>query len=198
MTICVFGDSIAWGAYDVEGGWVERLKRYVWTTHDGEVYNLGISGDTSDGVLARLTQEAKPREPDLIIIAVGVNDAQYEETPSNPRTSIESFSENINAIANEAKALAKKVVFIGLTCVDESRTKPISWSPKKFYDNERIRAYNEALMVAAGSMHHSCVRTFDLLEVSDFEDGLHPNSKGHEKLFEHIKDELEKSNLLGQ
>jgi lysophospholipase L1-like esterase len=32
------------------------------------------------------------------------------------------------------------------------------------------------------------VYTFDLLNNSDFEDGLHPNSKGHEKIFSKVKE----------
>jgi len=31
----------------------------------------------------------------------------------------------------------------------------------------------------------------DLMENSDFEDGLHPNSKGHEKIFQKIKEFLD-------
>lgn len=198
MTICVFGDSIAWGAFDKNGGWVERLKTYVLTEYDGEVYNLSISDDTSDGVLARLVQEAKSREPDIIVIAVGSNDALYRETPNNPQTPLKLFSENISKIADDAKAFARSVVFVGLTCVDETKTKPLPWSPKKFYDNEHIRAYNDALMTAAGNAHHHCIRAYDILETSELEDGLHPNTSGHEKLFEHVKNELEKSELLKQ
>ena len=47
MTICVFGDSITWGASDYEkGGWVERLKTYLMKNkNDVDVYNLGVSGE---------------------------------------------------------------------------------------------------------------------------------------------------------
>ncbi len=63
MNVLVFGDSIAYGAWDEEGGWVERLKRYLHhrTTSYGEyhlVYNLAVSGETSRGILERLEGEA--------------------------------------------------------------------------------------------------------------------------------------------
>ena len=51
MTICIFGDSITWGAYDPEqGGWATRLRNYFEKQdNDVDVYNLGISGDNING-----------------------------------------------------------------------------------------------------------------------------------------------------
>jgi lysophospholipase L1-like esterase len=52
-TICVFGDSITWGAYDPErGGWVNRLRNDL-EKKEIESYNLGISGDTTADLLKR-------------------------------------------------------------------------------------------------------------------------------------------------
>ena len=36
----------------------------------------------------------------------------------------------------------------------------------------------------------------DLLKDEDLEDGLHPNSKGHEKMFLRVKDFLEKNEIV--
>ena len=38
--IFIFGDSIAYGAWDPAGGWVERLRQWLFMTTRGE-YNLG-------------------------------------------------------------------------------------------------------------------------------------------------------------
>ncbi|MCK5416236.1 hypothetical protein KAI92_02295 [Candidatus Parcubacteria bacterium] len=49
--ILVFGDSIAWGAFDCDyGGWVERLKIKYLKTYKKEglgVYNLSISSNNT-------------------------------------------------------------------------------------------------------------------------------------------------------
>ena len=37
---------------------------------------------------------------------------------------------------------------------------------------------------------------FDLLEVDDLPDGLHPNTEGHKKMFERIKDFLVENKLI--
>ena len=53
VQILIFGDSIAWGAWDKEGGWVQRLRKLIDEKNlsDPEfyclVYNLGVSGNKS-------------------------------------------------------------------------------------------------------------------------------------------------------
>ena len=46
--ICVFGDSVAWGAYDTDaGGWVNRLWLHCAdNAREIDVYNLSIAGST--------------------------------------------------------------------------------------------------------------------------------------------------------
>lgn len=58
MNILVFGDSIALGLWDENGGWVGRLTEFLIKRsiaadleENFEVYNLGISGDTTEGLL---------------------------------------------------------------------------------------------------------------------------------------------------
>ena len=70
--ILVFGYSIAQGYWDIEGGWVQRLRRYLdkkaleskdllpsWS-----IFNLGISGETIDHLLDRFDSEVKARTND--------------------------------------------------------------------------------------------------------------------------------------
>ena len=49
MNILVFGDSIAYGKWDEQGGWVQRLRKYIDKKYNlidepksWLVYNLGI------------------------------------------------------------------------------------------------------------------------------------------------------------
>ena len=85
-TIFIFGDSIAYGAWDPEGGWVERLRQWVFGTTRGEynrgtfLYNLSIVGDTTAELLKRFPTELEARQPApgaLIVFAAGINDAQF-------------------------------------------------------------------------------------------------------------------------
>src|SRR3989344_3552583 len=86
--ILVFGDSITYGAWDTNGGWVQRLRTYLDKKQLAdpklyyELYNLGVSGDTSTDLLERFEAETKQRikrmsakEEIIIIVAIGTNDS---------------------------------------------------------------------------------------------------------------------------
>jgi lysophospholipase L1-like esterase len=49
MNICIFGDSITYGAHDpINGGWTTLLRNYLEGKDDDiTTYNLGICGDES-------------------------------------------------------------------------------------------------------------------------------------------------------
>src|SRR5271157_5203514 len=87
MQILVFGDSITYGACDSEGGWVQRLRKFL----DGKnlintevyysVYNLGVWGNAIEDLLKRLEFETKQRieenEEVMFVFAIGVNDSNF-------------------------------------------------------------------------------------------------------------------------
>lgn len=200
--ISIFGDSITWGASDYEcGGWVARLKYYFDNDieNDIDVYNLGISGDTTNDLLLRFKIEclARNRHPQIIIFAIGTNDSQYINSKNNPRTPIDKFENNLKKLINQAKEFSDKIIFVGLTKVDESKLMPVPWSAEKFYDNENISRYNSVIKKVSKENNLLFVNLFDLLKMSDLDDGLHPNSKGHEKMFLKIKEFL-LSNIIVQ
>ena len=194
QTICIFGDSITWGAVDPEnGGWVAQLRRYFETNNDYDiaVYNQGISGDNTDDLLARFKVECAAREPQIIIFAIGINDSQYIKTKDNPRVSLGKFQDNLVELINQAKKFSEKIVFVGLTKVEESKLMPIPWSAEeKFYDNDNIVKYNSVIEKVSAEHDLPFVNLLDLLEVDNLDDGLHPNSEGHKKMFLRIKEFL--------
>ncbi len=98
-SICIFGDSTAWGAGDLEkGGWVNRLWLHV-AKRDGddyvEVYNCSITGGTTQTILERFESEAKVRNADALIFQTGGNDAAYEHTSDNFLVSADKFRKNL-------------------------------------------------------------------------------------------------------
>lgn len=190
MTICIFGDSITWGERDCEkGGWAGRLKTHL-MDEDVWVYNLGISDDSTDSVLKRFDAETEARNPDIIIFAIGIKDASKT---NNGETiiSLDEFRKNIEILADKAKRITDKIVFIGLTDVDESKTNPYSWDENRYSDNESIAGYDEALEFFCQNNNITYVEMLGLLDNDDLCDGLHPNSKGHEKMFEKIAKAIE-------
>lgn len=199
----VFGDSITYDACDREGGWANRLRRYLDTQindSDGNdffmLYNLGISGDNTSDLLARFEPELKARLDEsretIIIFAIGVNDSQYVNEKGNYRTSPTNFEANLKKLYELAKSSGvSKVIFVGLTNVDESRTTPVPWAKEKNYDSESVQKYDGIVRSFAESSGLFFVPMQGVLTAADLEDGLHPNTQGGEKMFEVVREALE-------
>ena len=192
MNIIIFGDSITWGAYDPEqGGWATRLRNYFEEKNDTDVYNLGISGDTTVDLLNRIEVEAKSREPNLIIFAIGINDAQFIHSTNGLHVSLDEFQKNLVKLLSIAKKFTDKVVFVGLTKVDESKTTPIPWNTDKSYINENIKRLDSLIEKFCEHNKLKFIPMESVVENDDLIDGLHPNTKGHVKIFNRMKSELE-------
>ncbi|MFP4424710.1 MAG: SGNH/GDSL hydrolase family protein [Candidatus Woesearchaeota archaeon] len=179
VRLCVWGDSITWGACDDEyGGWVNRLSLF----EEVDVYNLGVSGDTTEHLLKRFDTECEAREPDVIVFAIGINDSA--NINGEPWVPLDKFEENIKELVRLARKYTSKVFFVGLTPVDEKLVKPVPWDTTISYDNQTIKQYDMKL--------REVVEYYIplVLSDSDLADGLHPNARGHEKMFQQIKKNL--------
>ncbi len=204
-TICVFGDSITWGAYDYEkGGWVERLKVFMAENSDNDVYNLGVSGNKTPHILSRVESETKVRteeaEDIVLIFAVGINDSYFVHSENRLMTPPEEFKTNIEKTIERAQVITSKIIFVGLTPVDETKTTPIPWNTDKSFKNEYIQKYNNFISSICKDKNIYFVEILDKWLQSDYqdllEDGLHPNSKGHQKIFEAVRDFLTQNKII--
>jgi lysophospholipase L1-like esterase len=165
-----------------------------------EVYNLGISGDNSDNILIRLENEINCRiwrdEEIMIIFSVGINDSQVGKIG----ISSEKFKKNIDKLINTSSKFSSKIVFIGLTPVDESKTSPIPWDIDEFYKSEYILKYDNIIKSICKENKVYFIDMFDEFKKINYkkllEDGLHPNFEGHQKMFEIVRDFLVKEGIM--
>jgi lysophospholipase L1-like esterase len=208
--ILIFGDSITYGAWDKEGGWVERLKKFLYhRTFQGEgdadyeVYNLGIPIDeSSKEVLRRFESETRARtlkaKNNTVIFAIGTNDSYISKNKA--RTPLKTFEKNVKKLIIVSKKLSSKVIFVGLMPADESKTNPVEWERDVNYKNESIEKYNDMLRIVCMKNKIYFIDVFDIWKESDYkhllEDGLHPNTEGHQKLFETVKDYLTENKII--
>lgn len=191
-TINIFGDSIVYAGYVEGGGWADRL-RYFLEKRAGDyfvVHNLGINGDDTDSLLKRFAVENEARLPDMIIIAIGINDSHYDENKKSAWIPIERFEENLLELIEKAKSFTQEIVFVGLTKVKEEKMSPAPWNTAKYLDNQSVAYYDAKIKEICEKNSLLFIEMLDLLENDDLEDGLHPNSAGHEKMFMRVKDFL--------
>jgi lysophospholipase L1-like esterase len=201
----VFGDSITYGAWDKVGGWVQRLRAFIEEKYPEEhlIYNLGISGDTSDLLLERLEFETKKRiegKITIFIFQLGLNDSAFLSTKKDFWVSQEKFRCNLREIIKISKKISKKIFFLGITPVDEAKTQPVVWDKRVTYKNENIKKYDEIIKEVCNTERVAFIEIFDKFYKIGYkrllQDGLHPNSEGHEKIFEIVKDFLIKNSLI--
>lgn len=198
MRILVFGDSIVHGLYDTSGGWAQRIANALHQTtlnsmlsgtgREYEVFNLGISGDTTEGVMSRIESEVETRrlydQDELIIIAVGMNDVVLRN--NRAEMDVYEFQEQLEKLSEKALNLTKKVLFVGLTAVDEELTNPWKFSTSgKQFKNERINLFEDTIKQCAIKYEIPFIPVHDIfikkLHAGEklLSDGLHPNNEGH-------------------
>lgn len=194
--ICVFGDSIAYGAWSRDRGWVDRfrvaLQRRTVDSGFQEyyfLYNQSIPGNTTEDVLRRFAAECSARDPHIIVFAVGINDASSRGARDAPRVAPARFEENMRGLLGvpTLRRDAETVVVIGLTRVNEKFTTPFE---NTYFFNERIAAYDAAMKKICEALSAQYLDVSRLLQPEDLQDGLHPNDQGHEKIFRAAHDFL--------
>jgi lysophospholipase L1-like esterase len=205
MRVLVFGDSITQGYWDSGGGWVERLRRY----YDGlqikdlkgrdepTVFNLGVSADTSSEILVRIEAEntARQRPEQVVVVQIGINDAA--QTDSKAFIEIETYQSNLKAIAEKMQAAGARLIFVGLSAVNEHETTPVFWDAV-YYRNELIQQYEKTMEQVSRDCKIPFFPIFDdfkkQLDAGEdlLADGLHPNDAGHKLIYELMRPRLDK------
>lgn len=208
MRILIFGDSIAQGFWDVElGGWVQRVRkeydRQTVKNLAGKLsvfFNLGIDGATTANVVKQLPYEVEARrwqdDPFILVFQVGLNDTQfaYEEVMSTP----EQYRDELGVLAAAAGHYSDKILFVGMTAVDDKLCNPWAHSPTGVsFKNERILEFEETLRKFCIEKDIAHVQIFEKFQAAMasgelLADGLHPNDAGHQLIADLVRPELDK------
>lgn len=200
MRILAFGDSITYGAWDSEGGWADRLKRWAHQRYLGngtklQVINLGIGGNTSRAILARMENEIKARHsaswPFMVILMFGSNDGRIRE--GVVEVPLEEFAQNYREIVEIAKSFTDSIVTVGLPPLGQ----PELDFKEMQYSDATLERYDSEVRKIASEYNLPFINIRPLFTSKDVfcHDLLHPNDKGHEIICDAVKAEVEK--LLG-
>lgn len=162
--VVFLGDSITQGWGDRMGGAFGGLK----------VANRGISGDTTRGVLIRLTEDVLDLRPKAVVLLIGTNDLEEDATP-------ETIAENVRLIV-EALIQSNPSTPILLCQVFPS-------SAEKKRPADKIKKLNQLYAaLSKGKAGIRVVETWPLFanaqgdaKLEEFPDLLHPNQEGYRK-----------------
>lgn len=185
-----FGDSITYGEYDgVFGGWVDILKRYALQKfHEGNgdeliLFNLGIGGETTEGLLKRMPVELAARnsaDGNLVFISYGANDLAIKDGAYIVEP--EKFKENIKIAVQHAKQFSKDIYLVSILPIAQKIDGVVVGSGK-LRTNEEVIVYNQILKDIAVENSLSYIDFYNAVledkEILLSADGVHPNEKGY-------------------
>lgn len=111
--VLVLGDSLS-AAYGIprESGWVALLQQKLATQNlpngkVGSVVNASISGETTDGGLARLPALLQKHRPDIVVIELGANDGLRG-------FQIRRLRDNLEQLIQLSRAANARVLLVGI------------------------------------------------------------------------------------
>ena len=204
MKILCFGDSITFGEIDTEnGGWVDRLKddfirKYANAVRqEVTVYNLGVCGESTDGLSTRFSVEFNARHVKgqgvLVIFSYGANDVVIHKDKNI--VPVKYSIKNLEGCINLAQLKGSKVLLLSATPIADSSDGVVNQHGKLRYSKD-IEDYNVELQKLAGDSGccfvdiHAPFQKIKNKLLSN--DGIHPNSDGHELIYNLVKHELNK------
>ncbi|QBJ85907.1 SGNH/GDSL hydrolase family protein [Chryseobacterium gleum] len=185
-----FGDSITYGEYDgVFGGWVDILKRYALQKfHEGNgdeliLFNLGIGGETTEGLLKRVPHELEARnsaDGNIIFLSYGANDLAIID--GKQVVEPEKFKNNITTAVNHVRKFSNEIYLVSILPFSE-RVDGVVVSSGKLRTNEEVIVYNQILKDLAVEHSLGYIDFYSAFledkEILLSSDGVHPNEKGY-------------------
>jgi lysophospholipase L1-like esterase len=198
-TICCVGDSIANGYWCDRGlGWFGRLQEVIAQKYPKQFgfNNLAMSGDRTRDVYHRVCGEVVGRRPDILVIAVGINDLTIWLEPDGEHDQSAAAREIAwQDLLKVAKQNVAKVLVVGLLPVMEERFPNPDYEDPTWHKNSESVAYNAQI---AGWCEKANVEFLDILpdwlsrDYSElFADESHPNGEGHALLCQQVMGKLE-------
>jgi acyl-CoA thioesterase I len=200
MRVLIFGASTTQGMWDSQGGWAQRLiKEYVVRQLQNRkadvplIFNLGISADSTEEVLQRFVPETKARLREgqmAFVFGIGTNDSRIDG--KTPFSTPEQYAANLEKLITQAQQFAgkDKLLFVGLSPCDETRTTPVFWRDVS-YTNERLKLFDQTMQAVCNKHGVAYVPVFEAFQKRQAEqdilnDGLHPDDEGHELIYKLI------------
>jgi acyl-CoA thioesterase-1 len=171
-TIVVLGDSLSAGyGIKVEQGWVRLLEQRLASEGYGyRVVNASVSGETTQGGLARLPRALETHKPAIVIVELGGNDGLRG-------LQLAASRDNLSKIIEKARSAKAQVLLVGMMI-------PPNYGPR--YGEE----FRE-MFVALARKYSLAFVPFLLDQVAlkpelMQADGIHPNAAGQPQILENL------------
>lgn len=120
-----------------------------------------------------------------VVFSIGMNDCGMSNGEN--KVSKEQYRKNLEKIITKSKKFADQVIAVGLNPIDEQK---LNESERlRNYLNSEVKEYENVFRQVCSEKSVKIIPTFEKLQRQEqwnkmLFDGLHPNSKGHEKIYQ--------------
>jgi acyl-CoA thioesterase-1 len=171
--ILVFGDSISagYGLPRVEQGWVALLQAKLKQQGYGyDVVNASVSGETTEGGLARLPRALSLHHPQIVILELGGNDG-LRALP------IPDMRSDLSRMMDLSTAGGARVLLLGMRIPPNYGAAYTAQFQQVYADLAQARHVATVPFLLDGIALNA-----DLMQA----DGIHPNPAGQPRLLENV------------
>ena len=171
-TVAVLGDSLSAGyGLKIQEGWVTLLSQRLASEGYGyTVVNASVSGETTQGGLARLPRVLELHKPAIVIIELGGNDGLRGLPLATSRENLRRAIE----LARDARA---RVVLVGMMIPPNYGER----YAREFRDMYTSLASTYSLALVPFLLDHVALEP-GLMQA----DGIHANAKGQPRMLENV------------
>jgi acyl-CoA thioesterase-1 len=171
-TIIVLGDSLSAGyGIKVQQGWVHLLgQRLASEGYGYRVVNASVSGETTQGGLARLPRALEAHKPAIVIVELGGNDGLRGLPLASSRA-------NLARIIELSRAAKARVLLVGMMI-------PPNYGPRygdEFRDMFGALATKYSVPLVPFFLEQVALNP-ELMQA----DGIHPNASGQPRMLENL------------
>ncbi|WP_444994350.1 SGNH/GDSL hydrolase family protein [Aliikangiella sp. IMCC44359] len=209
--ILCFGDSITLGEKDDKhGGWANRLATLLISQYlDANLqaitlYNLGIAGETTDGLAQRFKTEVSARrfknDKTLVVFFYGANDIVIRKEKNT--VPVEYFKRNLTKCIEYAVSLNIEVLLLSPLPVSDKIDGKLNRYNQLLYNRDLVE-YQQLIRQTSIEFNCQYLDTYSLFMQNDKElllssDGIHPNSNGHQLLYNEVAKKLNLMTVIHQ
>ncbi len=176
VRIVAFGDSITGihyhtGSRRAWGDLLDQALKELYPEADIQMFNAGLSGNTSTQGLARIERDVIAHKPHLVVVMFGMNDCAADD--------LELFRKNMKEIVERCRAAGAEVVLCTQNNVYQNDPRP----------QERLAKYTEAIREVAAQMSVPLADSYMVFEAVQersqtdwallMSETIHPNMNGH-------------------
>ena len=200
MKIVFFGDSITESnrnlsdPSDLGAGFVKIAAgklRLLYPDAEIEILNRGVGGDRTAELLQRVEKDVVDEHPDVVVLAIGVNDVWHRFVVPEREVSLEQFTGNYNRLVEIIKGTGAKLLLLQpfvLNMEDKPRLRPY------------LHRFNEAISEIAAREQLTLIPldeiftglTQDIKPEQFSVDGVHPTHRGCRYIADLVIKELKK------